>query len=112
MDIEKGRLLWDPTDPPSVRQATSEAAAKSVKSKVPVQEYRILYYLRSRELSGATDEEIQSALGMPGNTERPRRIGLLKKGDIFQSADRRKTKSGKSAIVWCISAEGYRKVRL
>ena len=100
MGIQKNRLLWDPEDPPSVNQPTSIAAAKKVKPTVSVKEYRVLCFIRSCGKKGATDEEIQIALGMPGNTERPRRIKLLELRTIYQSAERRPTRSGNRAIVW------------
>lgn len=49
---------------------------------------------------GATDEEIQDALGMGGNTERPRRGELAELKQIQESKISRKTKSGRPAAVW------------
>lgn len=51
-------------------------------------------------LSGATDEQVQKTLKMPGNTERPRRRELELLGMVKDSGLRRPTDSGKQAIVW------------
>lgn len=49
---------------------------------------------------GATDEEIQCALSIPGNTERPRRRELEAAGLIKDSGLRRVTAANREAIVW------------
>ena len=50
--------------------------------------------------SGCTDYELQERLIMPGNTERPRRIELLKQGLIRDSGRTRESSSGRRAVVW------------
>lgn len=49
-----------------------------------------------------TDEGISAATGMPGNTERPRRIELLKAGRICQQGTKQ-TASGRSAAAWIVA---------
>jgi hypothetical protein len=49
---------------------------------------------------GLTDEEIEDALGIGGNTERPRRKKLEEAGLILDSGATRPTSTGKAAIVW------------
>jgi hypothetical protein len=49
---------------------------------------------------GLTDEEIEDALGIGGNTERPRRKELEEAGLILDSGATRPTSTGKAAIVW------------
>jgi hypothetical protein len=54
--------------------------------------------------TGGTDEELQDALGMNPNTQRPRRIELVERGLVRDSGRTRKTKSGRRATVWEIAA--------
>lgn len=49
---------------------------------------------------GATDEEMQQALGIDPNTQRPRRVELHEGGMIADSNKRRPTRSGRGAVVW------------
>ena len=49
---------------------------------------------------GYTDEEMQSLLAMPPNTQRPRRNELMNDDWIVDSGKRRKNASGLNAIVW------------
>jgi len=56
--------------------------AKTARGKV----YR---YLRDQGLEGATDAEMQAALGMRGSTQRPRRVELVDAGLVIDSQLRR-----------------------
>jgi hypothetical protein len=66
---------------------------------------RVLDHI-ARCLDGATDDEIQIALGLSGDTERPRRWELLRTHRIRQShredgsVRRRYTRAGRLAVVW------------
>ncbi len=82
---------------------TSEKAAQSVQPRVGTLRYRVLQFIVSCGLYGATDEEIQDGLRMNGNTERPRRRELEKGRLIVDSGRTRKTRSGKDAVVWVIA---------
>lgn len=81
--------------------ATSRDAAKSVASKAETLRAQVLAHIANCGERGATDEEIQLALGMAGNTQRPRRCELAKAGRIKEQG-RRKTSTGRSAVVWVI----------
>ena len=59
-------------------------------------------YVLSHGGDGATDQEIQNALDMNGNTERPRRRELEQAGLVIDSKQRRKTDAGKDAVVWTV----------
>lgn len=91
-------------NPPSVAHSeTSQAAAESIKGKIGPLHARILRYLTNLRLVvdiGATDEEMQRALSMPPNTQRPRRRELQLMGRIVDSGIRRPTSSGRDAVVW------------
>lgn len=63
------------------------------------QRYRVLQTVIASD-NGLTDEEMQFALGMNPSTQRPRRVELVDGGFIIDSHQRRKTRSGRTAIVW------------
>jgi predicted transcriptional regulator len=60
-------------------------------------------YLYIRNNNGCTDEEVQDGLNLNPSTQRPRRIELVQLGLIKETAKRRRTKSGRWAIVWEIA---------
>lgn len=78
---------------------TSHIAASEVEPRTGTQRRRVLDYLREVGEFGATDSEIQAALRMDGNTERPRRIELVAAGRVVDSQKRRVV-DGRPAIVW------------
>jgi len=65
----------------STRIASQLAAERAGKSAV-TERGRVFDCLKSYPLAGATDKEMQTALGMDGSTQRPRRIELLRAGLI------------------------------
>jgi hypothetical protein len=77
---------------------TSREAAVSMKPTAATLRELVFKFLCS--VGGATDEEIQLALDMPGNTERPRRRELQMAGKVFDSGTKRLTKTGRLAVVW------------
>lgn len=81
-------------------RGTSHIAAHRVASKAPSLRRQVLEFLIARGTRGATDQEIQEALGLPSNTEIPRRWELVKAGKIVDSGFRRSTRSGCAAAVW------------
>ena len=84
---------------------TSVAAAERAEPAAATQRRAVLDYLRGRGADGAIDEEIQVALGMVGNTERPRRRECEQAGLIVDSGRTRPTASGRQAVVW-VPTEG------
>jgi hypothetical protein len=80
--------------------ATSEAAAESQSRLAPTKRQIVFYKLRSMGIIGMTDDEMQVALGMNPNTQRPRRIELLRMRLIIDSGLTRKTRGGEEAVVW------------
>lgn len=71
---------------------TARAAALAVAPRTGTQRRRVLERIAARP---STDDEIQRALNMNGNTERPRRVELVDGGWVRDSGLRRK-----GAIVW------------
>jgi hypothetical protein len=55
---------------------------------------------------GLTDEEVQERLRMPPNTERPRRVELVRMGFVKDSGVRRPTVWGNPSIVWSATPKG------
>ena len=88
---------------PYVRHsATSKAAAKSItRSKVDKDRASLMIALALIP-DGLTDDGLQAFTGLPGDSERPRRISLLKDGLIYDSGRKERTRSGKLAVVWRI----------
>lgn len=81
--------------------ATSLAARSSPRPAATQRRRVFLHLLHSGSL-GATLEEIEQALGMPGNTVRPRRIELEAKNLVKDSGSTRPTASGRAAVVWIV----------
>lgn len=79
---------------------TSEAAAKSIKTD---KGRAAVWAALAQHPEGLTDEEIQGLTGLSPSTERPRRIELETGGHVFDSGFRRKTASGRLAVVWGIN---------
>lgn len=77
---------------------TSIAAAESIGDRINALQARVLAYLKAHP-SGLTDEQMQAGLGMNPSTQRPRRIELQRKG-MLKADGTRKTKAGRSAVVW------------
>jgi hypothetical protein len=88
-------VLLRPVDP-------SAAAAAEIAPKMPELRARVLDALRWLGPTGATDEELQTMLDMPPNTERPRRRELVQAKLVEDSGLRRPLKSGKSGTVWVV----------
>ena len=76
---------------------TSKAPGLAVAPRTGTQRRRVLDAIATRP---STDEEIQDALRMSGNTERPRRVELVEGGWIRDSGARRPSASGQESIVW------------
>jgi hypothetical protein len=86
---------------PSQRHSpTSIAAAEAAKPTAETYRLAVLLWLRHKGVLGGTDEEIQSALVMNQNTQRPRRVELVRMGLVKDSGRTRPTRSGRQAVVW------------
>lgn len=86
--------------PPHRQTDTSVAAAVAIAPKVPELRARVLAELLQRGRRGATDHELCAALGLIKDTVAPRRTELRDDGLVVDSGRRRRTPSGRSAIVW------------
>lgn len=70
------------------------------KTHSDTQRAKVYAFIRGRGRFGATDEEAQITLSLPGNTETPRRLELVKAGAVKDSGRKRKTRRNRKAIVW------------
>ena len=92
------RIPFAPNSP------TSQAAADQIRPSAATLRAAVYTYIQSQGHAGATDDEIQRSLNMPGNTERPRRQELEKDHRVVEAGRTRRTASGRAATVW-VAAE-------
>ena len=96
-------------DEPSARapfvrgSETSREASRQIEGVRAGQEERVFNYILSRGAYGATDEEISRDCGLAGSSARPRRIRLADGGIVVASPFKRKTSSGRDAVVYWIA---------
>lgn len=88
-------------------QQNSETSRESAKAVAPNFSLRMIRILNKiSKVGGMTDEEGQYGLEIDGNSYRPARVALAKHGLILDSGERRKTNSGRNAVVWEITHLG------
>jgi transcription initiation factor IIE alpha subunit len=87
-------------------QRTSIAAAQKVLPRTGSLRRKVYEYILNQGLRGATDQEIEKALHIEGNTVRPTRISLVKDGFIMDTGSTRKNQHNNDCIVWRSVEEG------
>ena len=90
---------------------TSRAAARRMSPLASAMTARVFRFIASRADHGATDFDTQAGLFLSGDTERPLRWTLQKCGLVKDSGTRRKSPSGRAAIVYVATAEGLSQSR-
>jgi hypothetical protein len=90
-----------PVVPSSNDETSLEAAVVVARTSARALERVVFDQL---ELGPKTDQELETLLGRPGNTVRPRRRSLVQRGLVEDSGLRRRTASGRKAIVWKVCA--------
>ena len=80
-------------------QRTSLQAKLKVEPKIGSINRKVYDFIKFSSY-GATDQEIEAALGLDGNTVRPSRNSLVKKGLVVDSGGTRKNNKGNDCIVW------------
>jgi hypothetical protein len=98
----------EPEAPYQRHSDTSREAAEAIEPSAESYRGQVLAEIRGRGLRGATDDEIQVALGMNPSTERPRRVELWRASLVMPTRETRPTRSGRPATVW-IDAKLWRK---
>jgi hypothetical protein len=91
-----------PEPPAQWHSDTSRDAADQIATVAGRLRRTVYQWLAGRGAQGGTDEEIQGALSMPANTQRPRRVELFDQGLVVDSGRRRETRSGRKAVVWVV----------
>ena len=87
---------------------TAQAVAKRIAGGAAAIRVRILSELQVRGSVGGTCDEIEQAMGLSHQTASARIRELNMKDRIFDSGLRRKTRSGREAIVWFANREDMR----
>ncbi|KAJ3082379.1 hypothetical protein HK102_001741 [Quaeritorhiza haematococci] len=94
--------------PPSNGTPTSDEAAASIYPHAQRQRDILYAYVCEQYMLGTTNQEAEDALGMPAQTITPRMLELRREGLVVDSGEKRRTRSGRRAVVWIdASAEDY-----
>ena len=96
LDLEQMARVM--TAPYVKHSGTSKAAAKEIEPHMTDLQRQLLTWLRNN--GPATDREMQGWIPMDPNTQRPRRVELVRLGLVRDTGEKRKTRSGRSAVVW------------
>ena len=96
-DEDPGKL---PPKTPHNNTPTSRIAAKLAKTFAATQQEQVFKFIEQAGERGATDQEIETALGIAGNSVRPRRRKLVELGRVKESGNLRLTSSNSPAVVW------------
>lgn len=106
MNLIHGDLLDDIVPPHQRHSDTSRAAAASMVPKFKGLMLNLMKFFKARADIGMTDEEGQYMSQVNGNSYRPARVKLQEYGMVRDSGMRRRTRSGKEAVVWVVTQEG------
>jgi len=82
---------------------TSFAAAESVRPCVKSQAARVWGFIESQGERGATDKEIQAGLQPDGNSQRPRRVWLMRNGFVKHKGAPCEHVVRERSIVWIVA---------
>ena len=86
--------------PPHSDGDTSLEAAEAAKATVKRKRAQVRAHIEACGVNGATDDEIEVALGFPHQTASARRRELVLLGLVKASGVKRKTRNGRWAKVW------------
>ena len=94
--------LLDPTRNYHQGHENSVAAHDSIKPSKDALRLRIVNYIISRGLYGATSDEVEQGLGLTHQTASARLTEAKAKGELIVSGMKRKTRSGRKAdvLIW------------
>lgn len=88
------------TTPPHNGTDTSIEAARSMEGSVNVLRIQIFKLIKRSGTTGMTCDEVECDSGLRHQTASARVNELAGRGDLVDSGKRRKTRSGRMAIVW------------
>lgn len=98
--IEQHTLLEESAKLSGNARETSRIAALRITPRSGSTRRRVLFFIVEQGVTGATDDEIASALRLSPNTARPRRVELLEGFWVADSHNRRDSFYGNPATVW------------
>ena len=81
-------------------RATSAAAYEKARPKFGSNRAKVYQFILDQQEQGATDQELQQAVKISGDTLRPTRLSLLKDGLIYDSGKTRLNANNNECIVW------------
>jgi hypothetical protein len=84
-------------------RATSLAVYQKTLPKFGSNRAKVYQLILDKQEYGATDQELQAILKMPGDTLRPTRLSLFKDELIYDSGKTRQNPNGNECIVWLAS---------
>ncbi len=84
---------------------TSQSAAESITSDLGRLEALVYKIIASAGLEGRTDDELEVATQLAHQTISARRRTLVLKGRVCDSGHRRRTRSGRKAVVWMLGLD-------
>lgn len=90
------------TAPYAKGSETSKEAAKSVEPYLGNWQAQVYACIKQAGQRGATDGEIQQALGIQSHSQVPRRLELVKLSLVVDSGFVRKSPSGRRSTVWVV----------
>ena len=82
---------------------TSRKAAESIRPCVNSQAARVFGFIDSQGERGATDKEVQAGLQMDGNSQRPRRVWLMRNGFVKPKGAPCEHVVRERSIVWVVA---------
>jgi hypothetical protein len=91
--------------PPSEPVSTSVAAAFAALPNINAQHRQVYAYLHQQGPQGATDDELELALGLSHQGVSARRRELVLKGLVKDSGRQRKTSRNRMAKVWVLGLD-------
>jgi hypothetical protein len=83
---------------------TSKMAAEDAATRAPSIREQVYQYIAGKEGDGATDREIELALGLRHQTASARRRELVQEGRVFDSGHKRATEGRNLATVWLVTS--------
>jgi len=95
--------LYGGTPPHQSHSETSAAAANDIKDDARTLRFKVYAHIKQCGAMGATDEEVQVAMGLQLQTEVPRRRELVIRGLVVDSGLKRMTRSNRRATAWVVS---------
>ena len=109
--------LFDEDDPnkvppkiPHNGTPTSRIAAKLAKTFAASQQEQVFHAIEQAGANGLTDQEIETTLGIAGNSVRPRRRKLVELGRVKPSGLLRLTSSNSPAVVWIVAPSNQKPI--